>query len=94
MEIRFGIITGDTKQHHGVQWGDALRILERSGVIAQAVLTKIYRQRIPDLREAIEDLSKVEQRRASTGWTSLGPSKKWQKTTAAWQPLPRNRLRR
>jgi hypothetical protein len=52
------VVTGDTKQHHSVQWGDALRILERSGVIAQAVLTKIHRQRIPELREAIEDLSK------------------------------------
>jgi hypothetical protein len=52
------VLTGDTKQHHSVQWGDALRILERSGVIAQAELTKIYRQRIPQLREAIEDLSK------------------------------------
>src|SRR6201995_3086384 len=50
--------TGDTKQHHSVQWGDALRILERSGVIAQAVLTKIHRQRIPELRAAIENLSK------------------------------------
>ena len=38
--------------------GDALRILERSGVIAQAVLTEIHRQRIPELRGAIEDLSK------------------------------------
>ena len=52
------VLTGDTKQHHSVQWGDALRILERSGAIAQAVLTKIHRQRIPELREAIEDLSK------------------------------------
>ena len=52
------VVTGDTKQHHSVQWGDALRILERSGVIAQAELTKIYRQRIPELRAAIEDLSK------------------------------------
>jgi thymidine kinase len=52
------VITGDTKQHHSVQWGDALRILERSGVIAQATLTKIHRQRIPGLRAAIEDLSK------------------------------------
>src|SRR6201995_4171824 len=50
--------TGDTKQHHSVQWGDALRILERSGVIAQAELTKIHSQRIPELRAAIEDLSK------------------------------------
>jgi conjugative relaxase-like TrwC/TraI family protein len=52
------VVTGDTKQHHSVQWGDALRILERSGVIAQAELTKIHRQRIPELRAAIEDLSK------------------------------------
>jgi ATP-dependent exoDNAse (exonuclease V) alpha subunit len=52
------IVTGDTKQHHSVQWGDALRILGRSGAIAQADLTKIYRQRIPELREAIEDLSR------------------------------------
>ena len=37
--------------------GDALRILERSGAIAQAVLTKINRQQIPELRAAIEDLS-------------------------------------
>jgi conjugative relaxase-like TrwC/TraI family protein len=52
------VVTGDTKQHHSVQRGDALRILERSGAIVQAALTKIYRQRIPELREAIEDLSK------------------------------------
>src|SRR6202023_1173839 len=58
------IVTGDTKQHHSVQRGDALRILERSGVIAQATLTKIHRQRIPELRAAIEDLSK--------GWTTEG----------------------
>ena len=32
--------------------------MERSGVIAQAELTKIYRQRFPELREVIEDLSK------------------------------------
>src|SRR3984893_6089277 len=52
------VVTGDTKQHHSVQWGDALRILERSGAIAQAALTKIYRQQIPGLREAIQDLSR------------------------------------
>jgi hypothetical protein len=52
------VVTGDTKQHHSVQWGDALRILERSGAIMQAVLSKIHRQRITELREAIEDLSK------------------------------------
>jgi thymidine kinase len=52
------VLAGDTKQHDSVRWGDALRILERSGAIAHAALTKIYRQQIPGLREAIEDLNK------------------------------------
>ena len=58
------VLTGDTKQHHSVRRGDALRILERSGVIVQAALTKIYRQQIPELREAIEDLKGPGRRRA------------------------------
>jgi hypothetical protein len=41
-----------------------LRILERSGAIAQTALTKIYRQQIPGLREPVEDLSK--------GWAGDG----------------------
>jgi ATP-dependent exoDNAse (exonuclease V) alpha subunit len=57
------IVTGDTKQHHSVQWGDGLRILERSGVIAQAELTKIHRQRIPELRAAIEEFKQGSDRR-------------------------------
>ena len=70
------VITGDTKQHHGVQRGDALRILERSGVVAQATLTKIHRQRIPELHAAIEDLSNGQAARASASWTGLEPFKK------------------
>ena len=70
------VLTGDTKQHHSVRRGDALRILERSGVIVQAALTKIYRQQIPELREAIEDLRRAGQEKGSTNWTSLGPFKK------------------
>jgi hypothetical protein len=41
------VVTGDTKQHHGVQGGNALRILERSGAITQAELTEIYRRHKP-----------------------------------------------
>ena len=59
-------VTGDTKQHHSVQWGDGFRILERSGVTMQAVLTKIHRQGIPELREAIEALSYPLRKSAST----------------------------
>ena len=36
---------------------DALRILERSGLIEQAALTKIFRQQIAALREAVNDLA-------------------------------------
>jgi predicted transcriptional regulator len=56
--IRDSYRTALWQASHSVQWRDALRILERSGVIAPGALTKIYRQRIPELREAIEDLSK------------------------------------
>jgi integrase len=42
------VVTGDTKQHHSVQRGDALRILERSGAIAQASLTKIHVSGLPN----------------------------------------------
>jgi AAA domain len=85
------IVTGDTKQHHSVQWGDALRILERSGVIAQAELTKIHRQRIPELRAAIEDLSKG---RTAEGFDKLDKFGAIQEIAdaadTAWQPSPRS----
>jgi conjugative relaxase-like TrwC/TraI family protein len=51
------ILSGDTRQHHGVERGDALRILEKSGLIEQAALTKIFRQQIAALREAVNDLA-------------------------------------
>jgi hypothetical protein len=51
------VLSGDTRQHHGVERGDALRILENSGAVIQAVLTKIIRQEIDELRQAIFDLS-------------------------------------
>jgi ATP-dependent exoDNAse (exonuclease V) alpha subunit len=51
------ILSGDTRQHHGVERGDALRVLERVGAVAQVALTKIFRQQITALRDAIYDLS-------------------------------------
>ena len=51
------ILSGDTRQHHGVERGDALRVMETNGVVTQAALTKIFRQQIPALRAAIQDLS-------------------------------------
>jgi hypothetical protein len=54
------ILFGDTRQHHSVDRGDALRVLEDSGSIDQVALTKIFRQQVPALREAVEDLSRGE----------------------------------
>lgn len=51
------ILSGDSRQHHGVERGDALRILEKSGLLAQAALTGIFRQQIAALREAVSDLA-------------------------------------
>jgi AAA domain len=51
------ILSGDTRQHHGVERGDALRILERSGLIEQAALTGVFRQQIGAMREAVGDLA-------------------------------------
>jgi len=51
------ILAGDTRQHHGVERGDALRIMERAAAVAQAALSKIFRQQDPALRAAMYDLS-------------------------------------
>jgi conjugative relaxase-like TrwC/TraI family protein len=51
------VLSGDTRQHHGVERGDALRILEKSGRVEQAALTRIFRQQIAALREAVSDLA-------------------------------------
>ena len=54
------ILSGDTRQHHSVERGDALRVLERVGAVSQVVLTKIFRQLDPAQRAAIYDLSEGE----------------------------------
>jgi conjugative relaxase-like TrwC/TraI family protein len=51
------ILSGDTRQHHGVERGDSVRVLEDLGVLRPAVLTKIFRQKVAALREAIGELA-------------------------------------
>jgi ATP-dependent exoDNAse (exonuclease V) alpha subunit len=62
------ILSGDTRQHHAVERGDALRVLEDAGVVTQASLSKIVRQQIEPLREAMTDLS---QGRTKDGFDKL-----------------------
>src|SRR6516164_8853984 len=51
------ILSGDTRQHHAVDRGDAMRLMELTGAVAHTALTKIFRQQIAALRDAVYDLS-------------------------------------
>ena len=52
------VLSGDTRQHHSVERGDSVRVLETLGALKSAVLTKIFRQKVAALREAIGELAK------------------------------------
>jgi conjugative relaxase-like TrwC/TraI family protein len=57
------ILGGDTRQHSSVVRGDALRILNMVAGIQSAEVSKIYRQKYVDYRQAVEFLSKGEIRK-------------------------------
>ena len=52
------ILCGDTRQHSSVLRGDALRVLNTVGGIKAAEVSKIYRQKNVQYREAVQDLAK------------------------------------
>ncbi len=52
------VLAGDTRQHSAVVRGDALRILNTVGGIEVSEVSKIYRQRDTDYKDAVEHLSK------------------------------------
>lgn len=52
------ILGGDTRQHSAVLRGDALRILNTVGGVRTAEISRIYRQRSAEYRDAVQDLSK------------------------------------
>jgi conjugative relaxase-like TrwC/TraI family protein len=51
------ILVGDTRQHSSVIRGDALRILNTVGGIRSAEVSRIYRQKPKEYREAVQALS-------------------------------------
>jgi hypothetical protein len=57
------VLCGDSRQHHAVERGDSLRVLERTGALEPAALTKIFRQKIPALRDAIQELARGNTKR-------------------------------
>jgi conjugative relaxase-like TrwC/TraI family protein len=70
------LLVGDTKQHHGVPAGDALRILKRHAGIKSQRLYEIHRQKPnPDYLEIVSLVAKGEVNRASArlqqrGWVT------------------------
>ncbi len=51
------LLTGDTRQHHSVERGDAMRVLEKYGQVKPAYLTKNQRQINRQYRQAVQALS-------------------------------------
>jgi conjugative relaxase-like TrwC/TraI family protein len=66
------ILSGDSRQHHSVERGDALRILEKSAAVESAALTKIFRQQIEALREAVKNLSQGKIKEGFDGLDEFG----------------------
>jgi conjugative relaxase-like TrwC/TraI family protein len=54
------LLVGDTRQHHAVEAGDALRILEAHSPIARTELRTIQRQKRDDYLAAVRSLQKRE----------------------------------
>ena len=54
------ILSGDTRQHSGVEAGDALRLLEQYATLPTIQLTRVQRQVDREYRTAITELSKGE----------------------------------
>ena len=73
------LLIGDTKQHHGVPAGDALRILQRYAGLKNQRLQQIHRQRPnPEYLEIVASVAQGKVDRASTllekkGWVTELP---------------------
>ncbi len=66
------LLVGDTKQHHGVEAGDALRALKLYSEIQVSRLTEIERQKLPEYREAVRDLMERNVKRAWETFEKMG----------------------
>jgi ATP-dependent exoDNAse (exonuclease V) alpha subunit len=50
------VTLGDSDQHHSVERGDAIRILQESGAVRSVHLTKTYRAQVQYLKDTVVDL--------------------------------------
>lgn len=51
------VLSGDTRQHHSVEAGDALRVLENQSRLSSATLNEIMRQKPKAYREAVAHIA-------------------------------------
>ncbi len=66
------ILSGDTRQHSGVEAGDALRLLEERSSLQSIRLTRVQRQVAREYRAAITELSRGQGARALRRLEKLG----------------------
>ena len=66
------VLAGDTRQHSGVEAGDALRLLEQRSAIRKVPLREIQRQKDAEYRAAISDLAEGNGARAVERLEKLG----------------------
>lgn len=66
------LLVGDTKQHHGVEAGDALRALQEYAGVPKFRLEKIHRQQDPAYRRAVAQLARGDAFGAFNRFRALG----------------------
>jgi conjugative relaxase-like TrwC/TraI family protein len=66
------LLVGDTKQHHAVEAGDALRCLQEFARVPTFRLTEIRRQKDPAYRKAVERLARGDAFGAFNRFRALG----------------------
>jgi conjugative relaxase-like TrwC/TraI family protein len=66
------IFVGDSRQHHSVDAGDAMRLLQAEGGVRFAKLKTIRRQTVEEYRKAVEEISKGHVQRGFDMLNSAG----------------------
>ena len=65
------VLSGDYRQHASVEAGDAFRLLESEAGVRLAELKEIRRQKNPEYKKAVEEISKGTAKGAQKGFDRL-----------------------
>jgi conjugative relaxase-like TrwC/TraI family protein len=66
------LLVGDIRQHHGVEAGDALRLIKTYSNIKVASLTEIERQKTPEYRNAVREIQNGNVKKAWGHFEKMG----------------------